>query len=83
LLPGKRRSNEKTGPDHDAICGCRRCPAQAFLGIEIEEKNNAANEGVISAAASRVGVRVIRTDEEQVIAKTVCSVLGLGSKKEN
>ena len=52
-----------------------------FLGIEIEEKNNAANEGVISAAASRVAVRVIRTNEEHVIAKAVCSVLGLGSKK--
>ncbi len=49
-----------------------------FLGIELEEKRNAANEGVISAAASRVAVRVIRTDEELMIAKTVCRVLGLG-----
>ena len=32
----------------------------------------------ISTAASRVTVRVIRTDEEQMIAKTVCRVLGLG-----
>ncbi len=40
---------------------------------------------VISAAASRVAVRVIRTDEEHMIAKTVCQVLGLGCKnqKEN
>ena len=52
-----------------------------FLGIELEESKNAANEGVISAGASRVAVRVIRTDEEHVIAKTVCSVLGLGSEK--
>jgi acetate kinase len=59
----------------------RICDGLGFLGIEIEEKNNAANEGVISAATSRVAVRVIRTDEEHVIAKTVCSVLGLGSKK--
>jgi len=59
----------------------RICDGLGFLGIEIEEKNNAANEGVISAGASRVAVRVIRTDEEHVIAKTVCSVLGLGSKK--
>ena len=46
---------------------------------------NTANEGVISAAASRVAVRVIRTDEELMIAKTVCQVLGLGckNKKEN
>ena len=35
-----------------------------FLGIELEEKQNVANEGVISAAASRVAVRVMHTDEE-------------------
>ena len=35
-------------------------------------------QGVISAAAGRVAVRVIRTDEEQMIARTVCRVLGLG-----
>ena len=49
--------------------------------MESKSRKNAAIEGVISAAASRVAVRVIRTDEEHVIAKTVCSVLGLGSKK--
>ena len=42
-----------------------------------------ANAGVISADTSRVAVRVIRTDEERMIAKTVCRVLGLGWKKEN
>jgi len=61
----------------------RICDGLGFLGIELEEKQNVANAGVISAAASRVAVRVIRTDEELMIAKTVCHVLGLGSKKEN
>jgi acetate kinase len=61
----------------------RICDGLGFLGIEVEEGRNAANEGVISAAASRVAVRVIRTDEERVIAETVCRVLGLGRKKEN
>jgi len=56
----------------------RICDGLGFLGIELEEKRNAANEGVISAAASRVAVRVIRTDEERMIAKTVCRILGLG-----
>jgi acetate kinase len=55
----------------------RICDGLAFLGIELEEKQNATNEGVISPNASRVGVRVIRTDEELMIAKTVCHVLGL------
>jgi acetate kinase len=61
----------------------RICDGLGFLGIELEEKRNAANEGVISATASRVTVRVIRTDEEHMIAKTVCRVLGLGGSKEN
>ncbi len=39
----------------------------------------------ISPADREVAVRVIRTDEERMIAKTVCQVLGLGcnNKKEN
>jgi acetate kinase len=61
----------------------RICDGLGFLGIELEEKRNATNEGVISAAASRVAVRVMRTDEERMIAKTVCCVLGLGRKKES
>ena len=51
----------------------RICAGLGFLGIDLEEKRNAANEGVISTAAGRVAVRVIRTDEECMIAKTVCS----------
>ena len=61
----------------------RICDRLGFLGIELEEKRNEANEGVISAAAGRVAVRVIRTDEEWMIAKTVCRVLGLGWRKED
>jgi acetate kinase len=49
----------------------RICDGLRFLGIELEEKRNAANESVISAAASRVRVRVIRTDEELMIARSV------------
>jgi acetate kinase len=60
----------------------RICDGLGFLGIELDEKRNTASEGVISAAASRVAVRVVHGDEELMIAKTVCSVLGLGRKKE-
>ncbi len=56
----------------------RICDGLGFLGIDVEEKRNAANEGVISAAAGRIAVRVIRTDEERMIAGEVCRVLGLG-----
>jgi acetate kinase len=55
----------------------RICDGLGFLGIELEEKRNAANESVISAQTSRVPVRVMHTDEEWMIANTVCRVLGL------
>ena len=60
----------------------RICDGLGFLGIDIEEERNAANGGVISAPASRVEVRVIPTDEEHTIAKTVCRVLHLGPIQE-
>jgi len=59
----------------------RICDGLGFLGIELEEKQNAANTGMISTASSRVVVRVIHTDEEQIIAKTVCQVLGLAIRR--
>ncbi len=56
----------------------RICDGLGFLGIEVDEERNAVSKGVISAPAGRVAVRVIRTDEELMIAETVCRVLGLG-----
>ena len=55
----------------------RICDRLGFLGIELDQTRNVANGGVISSVASRIPVRVIRTDEEWVIASMVCSVLGL------
>jgi acetate kinase len=55
----------------------RICDGLGFLGIQLEEKRNVASEGVISAKTSGISVRVIHTDEEHMIAKTVCRVLGL------
>ena len=60
----------------------RICDGLAFLGIELDAARNAANEELISVAAGRVAVRMIRTDEERTIARTVCRVLGLGSKED-
>ena len=61
----------------------RICEGLGFLGIELEESRNAGNAGVISTAASRVAVRVVHTDEERMIAETVCRVLGIALKREN
>ncbi len=56
----------------------RICEELGFLGIQLQEERNAASEGVISRPDGRVAVRVIHTDEERMIAKMVCSCLGLG-----
>lgn len=68
--------------ENASVVRTRICDGLGFLGIELENNRNAANEGVISANASRVAVRVIHTDEELMIAKTVCRVLGLGVVSE-
>jgi acetate kinase len=60
----------------------RICEGLGFLGIEIDEKRNETNDDVISAAASRVAVRVIHTNEELMIGRTVCRVLNLDMGSE-
>ncbi len=47
------------------------CRDMAFLGVEIDDAANRAGSGVISGAGSRVAVRVVRTDEELMIARHV------------
>ena len=56
----------------------RICEGLDFVGIELNEMRNAENAAVISTDASRAMVRVIRTDEELMIARSVCRVLTLG-----
>ncbi len=56
----------------------RICEGLGFLGIELDESRNAETAAVISTDASRVTVRVMRTDEELMIARSVCSTLGIG-----
>ena len=55
----------------------RICEGLDFLGIELDPDRNAGNQPVVSTAASRTDVRVIRTDEEAMIAKAVARILGL------
>lgn len=56
----------------------RLCADLEFLGVRLDESRNAAGEPVISADDSRATVRVIRTDEESMIARTVYRFLGRG-----
>jgi len=60
----------------------RICDGLGFLGIELDVKLNLKNHDVISAAASQIGVYVIHTDEELMIAKTVYDVLQQGNENQ-
>jgi len=60
----------------------RICEGLDFLGIHLDPDRNNANAPIISTGTSTVTVRVIRTDEELMIAQSVSSLLadGLTSK---
>jgi acetate kinase len=55
----------------------RICDGLSFLGIELDQKMNAANETSISIGSGKVKVFVIHTDEELMIAKKVFEALKL------
>jgi acetate kinase len=55
----------------------RICDGLVFLGIELDPERNAGNAPVISVEAGRVEVRVIHTDEEVMVARSVARVLDL------
>jgi len=60
-----------------AVVRAEICAGLEHLGIRLDAARNDASAGVISADASAVAVRVIRTDEESVIARSVREVLRL------
>jgi acetate kinase len=53
----------------------RICKGLQCFGIELDEKLNDANAPIISTDKSRVKVRVINTDEEWMMAKTVNEII--------
>ena len=63
--------------EHAAPVRARICEGLGFLGIKLDAAGNAAHAPVVSTAASRVTVRVMHTDEERMIARSVCRVVGL------
>lgn len=58
------------------------CAGLEFLGIELDAAFNKKGEKQISAAGSRVSVRVIRTDEEVMIARHVQRLVDSASLTE-
>jgi acetate kinase len=64
--------------ENSPVVRARICEGLEFLGVDVDEKRNAAAQGIISKTNGQVTVRVIRTDEERMIAETVRDVLGIG-----
>ena len=61
------------------VVRARICEGLNFLGIELNKSRNAKTAAVISRNSSRITVRVIRTNEELMIARSVCRLLGSGA----
>jgi acetate kinase len=57
----------------------RICDGLGFLGIELNRKRNEEHAPLISSDAGRVQVRIIRTDEALMIARSVAQVIDLTS----
>ncbi len=52
----------------------RICAGLDFLGIKLHRSRNAKNAALVSTDTARVAVRVIRTDEELMIARSVVRI---------
>ena len=63
------------------VVRARICAALGFLGIELDAPRNEGNADLISTDAAKIRVRVMRTNEELVIARAVGRLLGLDMDK--
>lgn len=61
--------------EHEPEIRQRICEGLQFLGIEWDETSNVQNEAIVSTPQSKVCVRVIKTNEELMIARLVCQSL--------
>jgi acetate kinase len=61
----------------------RICEGLGFLGVELHEERNAETAAVISLDSAQVKVRVIRTDEELMIARSVTRILKCDSPQHS
>jgi acetate kinase len=62
--------------EHAPVVREKICAGLEFLGIQLDAENNWRNAAVASVEGSRVRVRVVKTDEDLMIARHVRAVLG-------
>ncbi len=63
--------------EHAPLVRARICDGLGWLGIELDPRRNGNDAPIISSDAGRVRVRVIPTDEELMIARSVDHLLAL------
>jgi acetate kinase len=61
--------------EHAAPVRWEVCAGLAYLGIHLDPEKNATHAEIISAPGSRCTVRVIRTNEDLMIARHTCALL--------
>ena len=61
--------------ENSPIVRSRICEGLEFLGIKLDEKQNETNAPVISTKNGKTVLRVIHTDEEEMIAKAVSQII--------
>jgi acetate kinase len=69
--------------EKSSVIRSRICNGLEFLGIELDEEQNMANAPVISTDNGKTTVRIINTNEELMIAKTVIQILNLNFNMED
>ena len=78
---GDQRATAEAGQTVNASAGnapairARICEGLGFPGVQLDEKRNAAGEPLVSTDPGHVPVRVIRTDEDVIIANAVFRML--------
>jgi acetate kinase len=55
--------------ENDAVCRAAICAGLSHLGLRLDNRANEQNQEIISAPGSSVAVRVMKTNEELVIAR--------------
>ncbi len=63
--------------ENSAAIRTRICAGLEYLGVNVDQSRNERHEAVISAPGAPATLRVIRTDEESVIAAATVRVMGL------
>ena len=61
--------------ENDAVVRRRICENLDFMGIRLDPRRNGAGSGIISEEGARVTVRVMKTNEELMIARHTLELL--------